>query len=97
MEKYLGRKVQLSETFHKQGTFESMYAAQAWLTERGYNYGSTCATMPVAITIRPYELPWKWKNFTKEDEKSIDGVMIGDMRDGPVTIHLFNVLQFTAE
>jgi hypothetical protein len=76
--------------FQGGGTFEAMYAAQAYLTENGYEYGSTCRHEPVAVMKGDYDLPQKWKNFTAKEKKSVHGTMTGDMREGPVTITFYD-------
>ena len=92
-EKYLGRKVKEKKEFKVDGTFQSMYAAQGWLKEKGYDYGSSCAMMPTAVMkgdYYSYDLPHKWKNFTATQKNNVDGVVTGDMRDGIVYVYLFN-------
>lgn len=90
MVKFNGRKVKIKKSFQVPGTFESLYAAQRYVLEMGYDYGSTCAHEPTAIMKESYDLPQKWKNFSAEEKKSVDGVMIGDNREGPVTVLIFN-------
>ncbi len=93
MEKYLGRHVKEKKEFKVEGTFESMYAAERWLKENGYDYGSSCRTMPTAVMkgdYYSYDLPHKWKNFTNKERNNVDGVITGDMREGSVFVYLFN-------
>jgi len=88
-----GRPVKQKESFQVDGTFESMYAAHGWLKENGYDWGSSCGMMPAAIMKGDYYdrgLPHKWKNFTDQQKALVDGVMMGDFRDGPVIVYLFN-------
>lgn len=89
---YLGKQIIIEKHFKVPGTFESIYAANKWLTDNGYDYGSSDATKPTAITIGNYYshgLPHKWHNFDKEDLKKICGCITGDMRDGPVIVRIF--------
>lgn len=89
-----GREVIDSKTFVVPGTFEAMYAAQAWIKSKGYDYGSTCARMPVAVMkgdYYSYGLPHKWKNFSKFQKNNVHGQMVGEMREGPVTVYLFKI------
>jgi len=91
-EKYLNRIVAQKQVFQVDGTFQSMYAAERWLSENGYSAGSTCAPMPTAVMkgdYYSYDLPHKWKNFTAKEKNSVHGVMVGDLRDGPVTVYIF--------
>jgi hypothetical protein len=89
MGKYLFKKCSIVKEFKVDGTFESMYAAQGWLLENGYSYGSTCSMMPVAVIKGEYNLPQKWKNFTSEQKDMAHGVIVGEMREGPVYVRIF--------
>jgi hypothetical protein len=84
-----GRKIKEEKTFDVPGTFESMYAAERWLSENGYKTGSSCREEPIAIQKGQYTLPQKWKNFTKADKAMIDGVMITSFREGPCKVIIF--------
>jgi hypothetical protein len=80
------------KSFKVEGTFESLYAARAWLSEQGYSWGSGSAMKPTAVMkgdYYSYNLPHKIKNFTKEEEKQVHGIMFGDMREGPVTVYIY--------
>jgi hypothetical protein len=49
-ETYLGRKVKELRIFNEgTGDFGNLYKAQGWLRERGYEYGSLCCDLPVAL------------------------------------------------
>jgi len=39
----------MEKTFTNEGTFQAYYAAEAWLTENGYSYGSMCSPFPTGI------------------------------------------------
>jgi hypothetical protein len=91
VKKYLGREVKEEHSFKVDGTFESFYAAQRWCTDNGYEDGSMCSPMPIAIMKGEYNLPWKWKNMTKAQRNSVDGVIdSNDFREGEVKIYIFN-------
>lgn len=89
--KYLQQEVIEEKAFKVPGTWQSMWAAQAWLKDNGYNYGSSCAVhKEIAITKGEYDLPQKWKNFNKLEKSLVDGVMVSnDYREGEVKIYLF--------
>lgn len=95
-EHWNGREIVEEYIFPAHGTFQAMWEAECWLKQRGYSYGSTCkdragfGDMPVAIVKGAYDLPQKWKNFTKYDIDQVDGVMLSDdFRNGSVKILLF--------
>ena len=95
MEKYLGRKIKLQKSFDLDETFHAYWAAELWLTNNGYGFGSMSSPLPTAITKGNYSesmLPQKWKNFNKMGKDSVHGVIVADtgsFRTGPVTIYLF--------
>lgn len=90
-EKYLGRIVKEKHKFNVKGTFESFYSAQAWCAANGYEEGSMCSPMPIAIMKGEYDLPWKWKNLTKKERSIVDGVIVSnDFREGEVIVYIFN-------
>jgi len=73
--------------FSEPGTFQALYAAQKWLEQNGYSFGSTCRGSPIGILKGDFIIA-KWRNLTKREIEQLDGRMDGDMRNGPVTIHL---------
>lgn len=84
------RKIKLKLTFKEKGTFQSMYAAESWLSKNGYSYGSTCVFEPVAIVKGEYNLPQKWYNLTQEQKINVDGIMqSGNWREGAVEIIIY--------
>ena len=63
-----------------------------WVKEKGYDCGSSSYPYPTAIMkgdYDSYDLPWKWKNFKPAQKKTVHGVMVGDARNGPVTVYIF--------
>ena len=86
------KKIIEEKEFKENGTFQSMYAAQKWLRDKGYDYGSTSAMHPTAVMkgdYSSYPLPWKMKNFTAKEKASVHGIITGDMREGPVFVKLY--------
>lgn len=80
----------MTKTFSVPGTFQSYYAADKWLKENGYESGSMCRDMPIAITKGEYNLPEKYKNMTTADKKAVNGwITSNDFREGSVTIEIF--------
>lgn len=89
-EKYLGRLVSEKLVFENEGIWAALRAAESHLLENGYEYGSLCFPMPMAFTKGEYNLPQKWKNMNRAERNSVSGVVVGDYREGPVTICIFN-------
>lgn len=89
---YMCRQVSIQKEFIGEGTWVALRAAETWLIENGYDWGSSCAMKPTAITKGKYadtDLPNKWKNFTPKQEKSVEGVITGETREGPVYVRIF--------
>jgi len=90
--KYQGRDVIDIRKFTDLGTWSGFNAAKAWLKENGYSYGSTSHGSHPMGFIHANEWPYtqKWHNMSKDEQKSVHGVMIGDIREGPVTLLFFS-------
>lgn len=94
--KYLNRVVEVIMYFNIEGTFKSYYAACEWLNKNGYSFGSTSVNrqsggkQPVAVTKGEYDLPQKWHNLSKQEQKSVIAVIDSDdYREGEVRIIFF--------
>lgn len=75
------------KTFDEKGTFAAYNAAKKWLKENGYSYSPSCANAPIAIMKGNYNIA-KWKNLTDDEIKQLDGKVVGEMREGPVIVHI---------
>ena len=81
------RRAKQIKSFKVDGTFESLYAAERFAKDNGYNYGSLCGNNPVALVKGDYDLPQKWKNFNRLEKNMAHGVMLStDFREGEVTV-----------
>ena len=74
--------------FNQAGSFEAMYAAEAWCRENGISVGQSSATGPTGLLFGPYDWIAKWRNLTAGEKRELHGTMSGDMREGPVLIDL---------
>lgn len=77
-------------TFSNTGeTFSALYAAEAWLRENGYSYGSMCGPgNPIGFIHGDHAIA-KWRNLSKSDIAELDGQIEcrnGSYRDGSVVI-----------
>jgi len=73
--------------FTQQGTFQALYAAQAWCRENGISYGSLCSPFPTGLLFGDYVIS-KWRNLSKQERDDLHGTMSGEFREGPVIIEL---------
>lgn len=79
-----------SKTFDQEGTFQALYAAQNWLRDNGYSYGSTCRGEPIGVLKGDYVIA-KWRNLTRQEINELDGVVSGCPRNGPIKVQLKEV------
>ena len=74
--------------FNQTGTFQAMYAAEAWCRENGISVGQSCATGPTGLLFGKFDWIAKWRNLTPKERAELHGTMSGDFREGPVAINL---------
>lgn len=79
----------MKKIFDIEGDFQSLYAAQAWLTKQGFSYGSLCAPDPVGILKGDWDIA-KWKNLTAKERKQLHGQInrVGNSFRGPVEVNI---------
>ena len=75
--------------FTQSGDFEAMYAAEDWCKANGYSVGRNERDQPRGLLLGNYDIA-KWRNLSPDDKKSLDGVMAGDMRSGPVVVEIYD-------
>lgn len=87
------RIVEFYEYFPPNGTFNSINAAEAYLKEEGYNYGSMEMNSPIAFYKG--NIIGKWRNLRVDERETIDGVLIPDpdFREGGTHIVFFKFPQ----
>ena len=76
-----------TKTFSEPGMFKALDAAEKWLTENGYSYGPGSAMDPVPVLQGDF-ITAKWKNLTIKEVAQLDGKIVGNYREGPVTVTL---------
>ena len=74
--------------FNQTGTFQAMYAAEAWCRENGISVGQSCATGPTGLLFGKFDWIAKWRNLAPKERAELHGTMSGDFREGPVVISL---------
>lgn len=72
--------------FDKPGTFESMWAAEAWCRRHGISAGSSCVSGPQGLLRGDFCIS-KWHNMTRAEQKALDGTLQAG-REGPAVIVL---------
>ena len=73
--------------FDSAGTFEACSAAEAWCAANGYSVGRAQAHSPRGILRGDFDIQ-KWRNLRRRERDALDGVMTGDMRNGPVFVEI---------
>ncbi len=74
--------------FAQVGDFSAVSAAENWLREHGFSYGSMCMDMPIGILKGDWCIA-KWCNLTAKERNQLDGKLLSsDFRSGPVVLQL---------
>jgi len=76
----------ITKTFSDPGTFNAMRAAEEWLKDNGYSVGAGDAVSKKRGILRGDYLIAKFRNLTQRERTALDGMMTGDMREGPVVV-----------
>lgn len=77
-------------TFTEAGDFNSCYAAEEWCKAAGLSVGSMQRGEPRCL-MRGDVYVAKWRNLSAAERIECHGAMTGDMRNGPVTVEVFDV------
>ncbi len=79
--------VEKVETFRFEDTrhFGAMRAAEHFLEEHGFSYGTNQKGAPRGVMLGAHHIP-KWDELNERERGALDGLMSGDMRHGPVTV-----------
>ena len=75
--------------FNQSGDFRACDAAVQWCRDHGISVGSMQRGSPRGLLYGDYSIA-KWRNLDSEEQADLDGVMTGDMRNGPVKVTLYN-------
>ena len=82
------RNSRMRVEFNQKGTFQALYAAEAWCREHGISVGQSSATGPTGLLFGKFDWIAKWRNLTPQEREELHGTMDGDFREGPVVINL---------
>lgn len=85
----------MKKVFDQQGDFEACRAAEAWCRENGYSVGTMQGRDPRGILLGDYDIA-KWRNLDKMHRAALHGVMTGSMRNGPVTVEIYETAKVPA-
>src|SRR6266404_4704576 len=77
------------KTFDQTGDFQASYAAERYLTDRGFAVGSMQRDAMRGILFGNFIIS-KWRGMNKAEISALHGVMRGDGRNGPVYADLFD-------
>lgn len=78
-----------TKTFSESGVFKANWAAEKYLTERGFSVGSSQGQERRGILYGEYQIS-KWRGMNRAEIAALHGVMRGDGRNGPVYIDLYD-------
>ena len=72
-------------TFKGTNTFAAAHAAEDWCRTRGISVGQMQGPSPRGLLFGDYLIS-KWRGMNDAEIKALHGTMVGDMRNGPVTV-----------
>lgn len=76
------------KTFYETGDFKAKYAAEKWLDNNKYSYGSMQMDKPIGILKGEIYIS-KWRGMTDIEKGQLHGLMTSnDFRIGPVLIEI---------
>jgi hypothetical protein len=73
--------------FSNAGTFSASRAAEQWLRDRGFSFGSSQVGGPQAIWHGDCDIA-KWRNLNPAEKRDCHATLDGNGREGPMTITL---------
>lgn len=68
--------------------FFALHAAQYYLRQRGFSFGSSSIGLPVGVMYGRWQIA-KWRNMSPREIVSLHGEIAGDFRCGPATLSIF--------
>lgn len=78
-------------TFDDKEDFKAVRKAEQFAKDNGMIVGSMASDMPMGLAdASVYDYVAKWYNIPNEDKRKLSGVIVGEKRNGPVTVVLFD-------
>jgi len=87
VEQQLGRPVMVAKVCSSDKTFVAFHEAETYCKDLGFSVGRMCCPEPIGVKRGDWDIA-KWRNLSTGDRQAMDGAIVGDMRDGPVTVLL---------
>lgn len=78
----------LRRIIEAEGDFAACLIAERFLTKAGFSVGRMQRGDPRGIMLGEYDIQ-KWRNLSARDRKGLHGVLVGNMREGPITIQIY--------
>ena len=72
-------------TFESKEDFGAFREAEEFCRERGFSVGSMQRDEPIGIARGDFYIA-KWYNLSAQDKTRLDGVIVGEKRNGPVVV-----------
>jgi hypothetical protein len=84
-ERILGKSLPNQKTFDATEDFKAITEARKFLDEQGFSVAHMQAGAPMGIKKGVWDIQ-KWRNLSDSDKKLMDGVILGNFRNGPITV-----------
>jgi hypothetical protein len=79
----------VKQVFEEIEPFKALSKAKKFAIESGFSVGEICRDAPIGLTKRLEEYISKWNSLSDEERLALDGVIVGDKRNGPVTVFIY--------
>lgn len=77
------------ELFAITGDFAATRAAEDWCKAHGISVGTMQRGAPRGLLVGDFDIS-KWRNMNRREIAALHGQLIGDGRNGPVRVQLFD-------
>jgi hypothetical protein len=74
--------------FDQPGDWVAVRAAESWCIDRGISVGRMQGHSPRGLLFGDYDIQ-KWRNLSPLDIDMLHGTMTGNMRNGPITVTIW--------
>ena len=78
-----------THVFANFGDFAATHAAEDWCRSHGISVGIMQQGSPRGLLVGEFDIS-KWRNMSRKEIAALHGQMIGDGRNGPVRVQLFD-------
>jgi hypothetical protein len=75
--------------FNRPGDFAAYHDARQAMAAGGFSIGRLQSGSPIGLLLGNFDIQ-KWGNLSASERAALDGVIVGDARNGPVTAEIYD-------